>query len=206
MTHHIDEFSKSLADESVPRRDTFRLLGAAVAGALLGPLGMKSAFGGGPDPCRNFCQQCPKSQRQRCLAACQACVQTSGRVCGTCSGFDCCHNAATCCVNTCCGDSQTCCGNTCCGDSQTCCGNYCADLRYDANNCGACGNRCPPYPGIDGFAICNAGACGYYLCPPGIDYNWDNYNCGRCQRACDGQSICFFGNCQASGGGGDPGF
>jgi hypothetical protein len=42
MTHHWDEFSKSLADRFVPRRESLRLLGAAVAGALLGPLGARN--------------------------------------------------------------------------------------------------------------------------------------------------------------------
>jgi hypothetical protein len=39
MTNPWDEFSKSLVETSVPRRETLRLLGAALAGAFLSPLG-----------------------------------------------------------------------------------------------------------------------------------------------------------------------
>ena len=189
MTNRFDDFSKSVATSSVPRRESLRLLGAAVAGTLLGPLGIRTAFGAGRDPCRDFCNQCPKAQRNQCLAACQACVQSSGRICGVCSGLDCCHN------------SETCCGKTCCGGSQTCCGDFCADLANDVNHCGACGNRCPPYPGIDGYATCISGACGYYVCSPFTDYNWDNSNCGRCGNVCPYGSACSFGVCGSSGGG-----
>jgi Stigma-specific protein, Stig1 len=189
MTDRFDEFSKSLATESVSRRQSLRLLGAALAGSVLAPFGLRNASAGGPDPCRNFCNQCPKWQRNQCLAACRACVQASGRICGTCSGFDCCH------------DSEACCGKTCCGESQTCCGDYCADLASDVDNCGACGNDCPPYPGIEGFAVCNAGACEYHFCLPGTDYNWDSSNCGRCGNVCPWGSGCAFGVCGSPGGG-----
>jgi hypothetical protein len=40
MTHRFDEFSKSLAEKSVSRRGSLRLLGAALAGAILSPLGL----------------------------------------------------------------------------------------------------------------------------------------------------------------------
>ena len=39
MSDHFDEFSKSLAEKSVPRRQSLRLLCAAIAGALLAPFG-----------------------------------------------------------------------------------------------------------------------------------------------------------------------
>ena len=56
MTNHWDEFSKSLAEKSVPRRQSLRLLGAALAGAILSPLGMGTAWAGGRDPCKDFCR------------------------------------------------------------------------------------------------------------------------------------------------------
>ena len=176
MSHHFDELSKSLADESMPRRDTFRLLGAAVAGALLGPLGVKSALGGVADPCKAFCNQCPKAQRDQCPAACRSCNQIDGRLCGSCGGF------------------------TCCRDAQTCCSNYCADLSNNVNNCGACGNHCPPFPGIEGYAVCNAGACEYRFCSPLTNYNWDSNNCGRCGNVCPQQTACSNGVCEGGGG------
>jgi hypothetical protein len=72
-----------------PRRESLRLLGAAVAGALLGPLGMDSAFGAGRDPCKTFCNQCPRPQRALCLAACRACNGNSNRLSGASRGCVC---------------------------------------------------------------------------------------------------------------------
>ena len=54
MTHHWDEFSKSLAEKSVPRRESLRLLGAAMMGALLSPLRVRTAWAGRPDLCTSF--------------------------------------------------------------------------------------------------------------------------------------------------------
>ena len=45
MTHHWDEFSKSLADDSLPRRQALRWLGAALAGAVLSPFGARHSLG-----------------------------------------------------------------------------------------------------------------------------------------------------------------
>jgi hypothetical protein len=70
MTHHWDEFSKSLAEQSVPRRQSLRLLGAALAGALLSPLGLGSAFAATRDRCKAFCK-C-RNKQQRACSACRA--------------------------------------------------------------------------------------------------------------------------------------
>jgi hypothetical protein len=189
MSRHIDELSKSLADESMSRRQSFRRFGAALAGALLGPLGLQTARAGPSDPCKAFCNQCPKWQRAQCLADCRACLQAGGHLCGTCGGYGCC------------GDGQTCCGGqACCGDGQTCCGDYCADLDNDIDNCGACGHECDD-PGINGYAVCDSGTCQYFFCGPYTDYNWDSNNCGRCGNVCPWGSACAFGICGSSGGG-----
>src|SRR6185503_9838123 len=101
MTNPWDEFSKSLAEKSVPRRETLRLLGAALAGALLGPLGVKTVWAGGPGSCRTFCNQYPKSQRPVCLAACQACSGDTSRLCGSGGALSCCATGTTCCSGIC---------------------------------------------------------------------------------------------------------
>jgi hypothetical protein len=54
MSDRFDEISKSLADKSVPRRESLRLLGAALAGALLSPLGTRTAWAG-KDACIDRC-------------------------------------------------------------------------------------------------------------------------------------------------------
>jgi hypothetical protein len=74
MTDHFDEFSKSLAEKSVPRRQTLRLLGAAVAGAMLSPLGLKSAWAATPDPCKAFCR-CSNKGQQKSVSGRVSCLQ-----------------------------------------------------------------------------------------------------------------------------------
>ena len=87
MSHHIDELSKSLAEESIPRRDSFRLLGAALAGAILSPLGLRTARAGRPDPCKDFCRCHNKRQQDACLAACHTCNGDTSRLCGACGSL-----------------------------------------------------------------------------------------------------------------------
>ena len=71
MTHLWDEFSKSMVNELLPRRKTLRLLGAALAGAVLNPFGLDEAWAGKTqDPCQAFCNRCSnKTQQNQCLAA-----------------------------------------------------------------------------------------------------------------------------------------
>src|SRR4029078_1178158 len=81
MNHPFDEFSKSLSQESVPRRESLRRLGLVFVGAVLIPLalGLETASanpetrrwqtrrfrpasvkpskgGSGQDPCQAFCR------------------------------------------------------------------------------------------------------------------------------------------------------
>src|SRR4051812_35456994 len=119
MTHHWDEFSKSLA-EPVPRRESLRRLGALVAGAVLGPLGSARAAirRRATDPCQTFCKCRNATQQNACLAACKACGGDTRRLCGACGSY------------------------VCCGSGRTCCGTICTDLASDVHNCGACGRVC----------------------------------------------------------------
>jgi hypothetical protein len=178
MTHHWDEFSKSLAEKSVPRRESLRLLGAAVAGALLGPLGVRTAWAGG-DPCKAFCNRYPRAQRSSCLAACQACSGDTSRLCGS-------------------GPTLS-----CCALGTACCSGYCTDPASDFDNCGACGAPCD-YPGPYEDGACVDGHC-FYSCVPGaVDCGdgactplWsDPDNCGACGNVCGAGMTCQNGTCQ----------
>src|SRR5262245_47280016 len=174
MSSDWDELAKALAQDPIPRRQSLRLLGAALAGAILGPLGLRTARANPPDPCRAFCDQCPRSQRPQCLADCRACRQMGGRLCGTCSAYD------------------------CCGGPEACCGDYCADLDNDHYNCGDCGHVCP-----DTAPCCMGGVCSQLLCPPGltncncscVDLATDMNNCGSCGDVCRGD-YCANGICE----------
>lgn len=208
MTHPFDEFSKSLAEESVPRRESLRRMGAALIGALIGPLvigaevasaspdsrSRRRPIGRGlrrpggkpkPDACTTFCSRCAnKSRRNQCLSVCRTCNNDPRRLNGACGRY------------------------VCCGSGQTYCGGSCVDLTNDVNNCGACGNVC------GGGTTCVNGTCtgGGNGCSSGqtrcngtcVNLSSDNNNCGACGNVCLDGSTCSNGVCR--GGGDDCGF
>src|SRR5678815_5912955 len=173
MTHHWDEFSKSLAEKSVPRRQSLRLLGAALAGAILSPLGMGTAWAGGRDPCKDFCRCSNKTQQNACLAACRNCNSNPTRLCGSCgSGYVCtdfAHDVHNCgsCGNSCqpgqyetatCVDGQ--CTYSCVDGAAACGGGPCTPLWVDPDNCGACGNVCSDTAPVCIDGVCSPNPCG----------------------------------------------
>jgi len=207
MERLYDEFSMSLA-ASVPRRESLRRMGAVLAGMVLSPLGLNTAWAGPPDPCKSFCRCSNKAQQNQCLAACRACNRDASRLVGSCGSYVCCSTASCSGVCSDLASDPNCgaCGNNCGDIGETCCGNYCADLANDFDNCGACGARCAdpgPYEDgacIDGvcFYTCADGAvrCGDYCADLANDFN----NCGACGAACadpgpyeDG--ACVWGEC-----------
>ena len=208
----LDEVSKLLA-ESVPRRESLRRIGAVLAGAVLSPLGVGTAWARGPDRCKSFCKCSNRAQRNQCLAACRACNGNTSRLCGSCGAYACCARSAACCNGYCtdldndfdhcggCGawcddpapyEQGACVGGECvygCVAGAIVCNGRCTPVNSDANNCGACGNVCP-----QSAPICNQGACGD--CPPGTDFNWDSSNCGGCGIVCPEQTSCGWGYCE----------
>jgi hypothetical protein len=78
------------------------------------------------------------------------------------------------------------CGNN--PDFQLCSG-VCTDVYYDPNNCGWCGNVCPPPPPTSkgkatGQAVCEGGTCG---CACDSGYRECKDSAGRC--------VCVTGSC-----------
>jgi hypothetical protein len=218
MTHHWDEFSKSLAEKSVPRRESLRLLGAALAGAFLGPLAVNTAWAAGADPCKKFCNQYPKGVRSQCLTACEACSGDTSRVCESDWNFACCARETPCCHGYCAdlaNDFDHCgaCGAACdypgpyengaclegqcfywCVEGAADCGDgSCTDLLYDPDNCGACGTVCP-----ESAPFCTRGICTTMFCN-GANLLYDRNNCGECGRVCRLNEVCHFGYCIAVG-------
>jgi hypothetical protein len=156
----LDEFSKLLA-ESVSRRESLRRIGTFVAGAVLAPLGLGTAWAARPDRCGAFCRGCSsKAQRTQCLAACRACNGNTSRLCGSCGAYVCCASSAACCNGACTSvssDRQNCgaCGNVCAGSciqgtcspcfgGQALCDGVCREIALDPSNCGGCGIVCGP--------------------------------------------------------------
>src|SRR6185369_10646244 len=145
MDHLFDEFSKSLS-ESLPRRESLRRMGAVLAGAILSPLGLETAWAKGPDPCKAFCQCRNANQQSQCLDACKKCNSNTSRLAGSCGSYTCC-SVASCkgvCSNLSSDPNCGACGNNCSAYGETCCGSYCADLANDVFNCGRCGTACAP--------------------------------------------------------------
>ncbi len=178
MTHHGDEFSKSLAEESLPRRESLRRLGFLFAGAVLSPLGVGTAWARGADPCKNFCRCRNSSLQKECLAICNACNKDTSRLAGSCGRY------------------------TCCAAGQTSCGSYCADLGNDWYNCGSCGHGCYVTSNYESSA-CIDGQCEYW-CVAGTvrcdgictHLEYDPYNCGACGNVCDeSMPYCVYGEC-----------
>jgi hypothetical protein len=168
----LDELSKSLA-ESVPRRESLRLIGAALAGAVLSPLGVRTAWAAGPDRCLAFCRCANKAQQNQCLAACRACSGNTSRLCGTCGTY------------------------TCCSTSTACCNGACTSVNSDPRNCGACGNVCAASTPYCDQGVCRGCPEGATNCGGAcIDTNWDSTNCGGCGIVCPPQFACSFGVCE----------
>lgn len=216
MEHFYDEFSKSLA-ASVPRRESLRQIGAVFAGAVLGQLGLRTAWGQGPakgsDPCKAFCHCGNKAQQNACLTACRNCNSNPTRLCGTCgSGYVCTDlsSVSNCgaCFNSCNPgpyETAACIAGQCvytCNAGAVNCSGTCTDLANDFNNCGACGARCSdptPYE----VGMCVEGVCAYE-CVPGAMYcgglcipvDSDPDNCGACGDICSEPTPhCVQGTC-----------
>jgi stigma-specific protein Stig1 len=224
MTHHWDEFSKSLAEESVPRRHTLRLLGAALAGALLSPLGVRTVWAAGQDPCKSFCTRYPRSQRFQCLAACRACSGDTSRVCRGGGTFACCGAGTTCCSGHCtdlASDVENCgaCGHFCdepgpyeqaicfdgacvypCVEGAVECNGICTFVESDVDNCGACGNVCPDWAQRCTDGVCDPCIFPLMLCGGVcVDPTSDRNNCGGCGIQCGDTEACIFGFCESGG-------
>lgn len=100
-------------------------------------------------------------------------------------------------------DSGTLCGGACC--AFDCCSGVCVDLQSAVNNCGTCGNVCPPLAhGVRACARgqCDVGACTapYIRCNGSSDCSTNPLiewgNCGACGHECGASERCVSGRCE----------
>src|SRR5262245_36051147 len=189
MSHRIDELAKSLAEEPIRRRQAFRLLGAALAGAFLAPFALGTARAGRQDPCKAACRCRNRRQQDACLAACHACGGDTSRMCGVCGSIVCCDEPDP-------YEEGACVNGQCtyqCVDGAVDCGGGCTPLGADPYNCGACGNVCPA-----SAPFCDFGTC---VCPGTVrggecvDVLSDRRNCGGCGQDCGAGFVCAGGIC-----------
>jgi hypothetical protein len=112
-----------------------------------------------PDHCGECGNRCPgicsqnDSGREVChgprcctRGECVDDVQSNRDNCGAC-GHECASDE-----NCCDGQCGSTCGNHYCACDETCCDDECADLRWDHDHCGRCGNNC-------GLMVCQEGRC-----------------------------------------------
>jgi hypothetical protein len=201
--------------ESVPRRESLRRLGGLLAAAVLAPIGLGTTWARPRmDPCKAFCNKCPRKQQSQCLAACQACSGDTSRLCGSCDSYTCCASGSACCDGYCADLNNSyyncgACGYACnqagpnevgmcldgdchyqCVSGTTPCDGTCIPVMFDPDNCGACGQICP-----ESAPFCTYGTCTATYCN-GADLNWDSRNCGACGNVCPEQTACAFGVCE----------
>jgi hypothetical protein len=174
------------------RRQVFRGLLGGVAAALVGrslipSLAEAAPFGGCS---RQACERRATSDWLTCNASCNnvACGGHSLRgepnVCLGCLGA-CIFNYEI--------AVRGCRASGCSGGEQCCNGN-CADLRFDANNCGACGHVCHPGE-ICAGGVCECGDNGTICNGQCVDTQLDSHNCGSCGHVCDTCKTCVGGTC-----------
>jgi hypothetical protein len=202
MTHAWDEFSKLLA-EPVPRRESLCRIGFALAGVVLSPLGLNTAYAGRRDPCKSFCKCSKKQQQNACLATCRACNRETSRVCGACGSYSCAgggdsHNCGACGHD--CGPPRlnevvTCVAGRCvyeCVNWTARCGEVCTNLDRDHYNCGACGNSCGELETCVHGTCRNCDCHGDGVCSDLLD---EVNNCGACGVVCPLFYVCSAGEC-----------
>ncbi len=156
----------------------------------------------------------------------------------TCNGGPVCTGADTCCRSGCtdtrtnpqncgvcediCATGDTCQGGRCtapaschggpvCTGALQCCKTGCTNIDTDPENCGDCGNVCPPdYTCV--AATCKASAScrggppctgALQCCASGCtNVDTDPYNCGYCGNVCEDGASCVGAVCQATCNGG----
>lgn len=221
MSNQWDEFTIGVA-EQLPRRESLRRLGLAVAAAVLAPLGLEGAARRRlADPCKAFCKCSNKKQQNACLTACKACSNDPTRLSGSCGSYTCCGAGLSSCGGYCAdlsNDFYNCggCGNYCdspdayesgacidgnceywCVEGADNCNGHCTPLDQDYENCGACGNVCTGSTPVCINGVCTDCSSGTVCEGRCVDISWDNANCGACGNVCGGWDICVDGVCEA---------
>ncbi len=182
MRYLLDDVARTLAGP-MPRRQALRLLGGALAGGILGVLGVKQA--GAQQNERDRGDRCGGTTCTRSQKCCNNsfCIPSTGVCCGT-SATSSCTGTQKCCTTGptpfCIPGSGVCCGasaGTSCASGRKCCpgSNFCAqnnDICCGTTSCN--GNR----------VCCNSVCCGNnQVCCGGVCCNEDRCRHGVCQAS-----------------------
>jgi hypothetical protein len=177
--------------------------GFAVCGGMCVNVGLD------PNNCGMCGAHCPMGAN--CVNGACACVPGSVSCGGVCVNLTSDPNNCGACGVHCSGGTSTCVAGVCTAPPGMCappslnCPDAmgtprCIDPANDANNCGACGNRCPP-----GIA-CQNGTCGMPCAPPRqtcmsmtgpvcSNLQTDPLDCGACNVVCPPGRACVGGVC-----------
>jgi hypothetical protein len=96
-----------------------------------------------------------------------------------------------------------------CAVGQACCVSGCTNIHFDPQNCGGCGQVCPPGDACT-MGACTTGCGGGPVCPAGSQCcasgctktSSDPQNCGGCGIACAAGAACVNGQCTSTCNGG----
>jgi hypothetical protein len=148
--------------------------------------------------CTGPCERCVNGICRGCDPNCETCNESTGACETTCPNrHTCCVGACIACCGPCdpvrgvCTDAE---GTACVGNKDLCCGGKCVESKTDRNNCGFCGNVCPPESTcVGGECKCEGTKfrCGNRC----VDLQTDLFNCGSCGRACGSSETCVNGQC-----------
>jgi hypothetical protein len=189
----FDDLTRSLG-KATSRRQVLKGLIGGLGAAIIGRSATSPAAAGAfptggcsPQSCRERALQ----DQIDCNTACHALACKRG------VGPDGLSNLCLSCVTTCLANFEIAaheCRERGCSGGEQCCSGQCTDVRFDANNCGACGHACPP------GATCDGGECScsddLTSCSGQcVDTQADKNNCGSCGHACDTCEACVTGQC-----------
>ena len=149
MQSVFDDVARILASP-LPRRQALKLVGGALAGGVLGALGVNPAAAQsnatkckiGTFACGTGC--CSSNTQTCCTTGTSPFCVSKGKIC---CGSTSCSNNQTCCTTGskpfCATKGKTCCGSTSCSSDQTCCngtccakGQKCVNGRCEASKSG----------------------------------------------------------------------
>jgi hypothetical protein len=120
----MDDIAKVLA-KPVSRRQTFKLIGGGLAGAVMAALGIRASFGGLCAPGKTACGFSCCDSTQKCINNAICCPDNGSTACNGC----CCPPGGTCLKSGCCAPPRVVCNGVCCATGEECVDGKCVPVN-----------------------------------------------------------------------------